>query len=470
VRVKKKKSKALLYVLAAVLLLLSTTLYSFYRSAQGAYDGGDVAAMSGTPGKKVRAREVQADPGMVRREGTYCFIVGATDDEGYRTDTMMLVFFEPAKETLNVLQIPRDLLVETGHASNKANALYAYGKGALMKSALSSAFGIPIDNYVVINLDCFRTIVDKLGGVEVNVPFDMDYEDPYQDLYIHLKAGKQVLDGEGAEGFVRFRYGYVDMDFGRMNAQKIFLAAAAKTAIKPVNIAKIPGLVDTVFKHMKTDLTASEILSYATKAVGVPLSNVRMFTMPSESWYYAGESGLTAYKDETMYIINNYFSPYDSLIENATLVEYGRKYESAFNLDGDTLVEIDENRPKFNLDPKWNWETYLAKQQGLTVNGTSDGEDDPPDAEPEPPEGEEPQGGGTSGGSGTEPQGGESSGATEPQGGGTSGTTESEGGGTGGGATEPQGGETGETPEMGTEDGDETVVADTEDREEDNGE
>ncbi|HWQ50954.1 MAG TPA: LCP family protein [Terriglobales bacterium] len=365
---KSRTKKIVLYSLLAVVGLLCGVLFSIYRSAAGAYDPGNTAPTdTGAPGKKPRERAVQADPSMVRREGTYCFVVGATDNEGYRTDTMMLVFFEPAKQVLNILQIPRDLFIDTGHDSNKANALYAYGKGALMKSALSSAFGIPIDDYVVINLTCFRTVVDKLGGVPLSVPFDMDYEDPDQDLYIHLKAGQQTLNGKDAEGFVRFRYGYADMDFGRMNAQKMFLAALAKTVTKPTNIAKVPGLIDTVFKNMKTDLTASDMLSYATKALKIPLENVRIFSLPSESWYYDGESGLTAYRTETMYIINNYFSPYDEMIENATLVEYGRKYETQFNLDGNTLIEIDENRPTFYLNPKWNWKEFLAQQQGSTA-------------------------------------------------------------------------------------------------------
>ncbi len=374
---KSRVKKIAIYLLLGIAVLAGGVLFSIYRSAAGAYDPGTtVPADSGAPGKKARERAVQADPSMVRREGTYCFVVGATDNEGYRTDTMMLVFFEPAKQVLNILQIPRDLLIETGHASNKANALYAYGKGALMKSALSSAFGIPIDDYVVINLTCFRTVVDKLGGVELDVPFDMDYEDPDQDLYIHLKQGLQTLDGKEAEGFVRYRYGYVDMDFGRMNAQKMFLAAMAKTVTKPAGITKVPGLIDTVFKNMKADLTASQMLSYATKALKIPLENIRIFSLPSESWYYDGESGLTAYRTETMYIINNYFSPYDGLIENATLVEYGRKYNTEFNLDGNTLVEIDENRPTFYLNPKWDWQEFLAHQQGTAVTEQDGQEDD----------------------------------------------------------------------------------------------
>ncbi len=359
--------KVALGILLGIVLIGLYLFARFMSAANSAYEPSVPVVSGGEPWKAVRERAVQTDPGMVRRDDTHIFIVGATDSEGYRTDAMLLVFFEPSADKLNVLQVPRDLFIEAGNASNKANTLNAYGGGELMKSAMSSAFGIPIDNYVVVSIDVFKQLVDEIGGVEIEVPFDMDYEDPYQDLYIHLDKGLQVLNGEQAEGFVRYRFGYVNMDFGRMNAQKMFLAAAAKELIEPANMLKVPGLIDIVFKNMKTDLTAGEMLSHATSALTVPLENIRIFTTPSESWYYDGESGLTVYKDEIMYIINNYFSPYDELITNATIVEYGRDFNSEFNLDGDSLVDIDEERPLFYLDPKWNWEEYLAAQKGETT-------------------------------------------------------------------------------------------------------
>lgn len=364
-----------LFVLVA--MLVTTGMY-FYSVAAGAYidpDQGD----RGTGIHYIRYEGGTTPEGAARNEDAHIFLVGGTDEEGYRTDAMLLVYFNPAEKQLNILQIPRDLFVDTGYASRKANALYAYGKGALMKSVLTETFGIPIDNYVVINLACFKTVVDKLGGVKVDVPVDMDYEDPAQGLIIHLKKGEQTLTGAQAEGFVRFRYGYTDMDIGRMRAQQIFLSAFAKTALDSKNIAKIPGIITAVFQNMKTDFTVNDMLARASEALTLSLSDVRIFSFPGESWYYKGESGLTAYHDEVMYIINNYFSPYDELITGETLMELGRKEDGEWNLDGKTLVEIDENHPKFYVNPKWNWQDYLAKQLGTATQ-------QPADPEPENPE------------------------------------------------------------------------------------
>ncbi|NLT57429.1 MAG: hypothetical protein GXX99_00510 [Clostridiales bacterium] len=359
----------LVTVLLVVLALLVTTGLFFYTLASSTYEppppppdptvepGGDGDSELPGDGPDVEER--------VRRKGVYTILIGGTDFEGYRTDAMILAMFDTGNKQLNLLQIPRDLFVETGRDSRKANALYAYGKGPLMVSALSKELGLEIDHYVVINLSCFRKIVDSLGGVKLNVPFDIDYEDPYQDLYIHLKKGEQVLNGKQSEGFVRFRYGYLDMDIGRMNAQQLFLSALAKTVLD--NVTKIPGLITTLFQSMKTDMTVDFMSLRAMEALKLSLEDVRIFTLPGESWYYGGESGLTGYRDETFYLLTRHFNIYEGepLIEGS-LKEYGHKSDEQPDLEGRTLVEIDQQHPKFNLNPKWDWKSYLAAQQGAT--------------------------------------------------------------------------------------------------------
>ena len=392
---KRSVAAAILAGIFVLVAMLVTTAIYFYAVAAGAYiDPNSVEKGEGIHYIRYEGEGFpQTNPD---NEEAHIFLVGGTDEDGYRTDAMLLVYFNPSEKELNILQIPRDLFVDTGYASRKANALYAYGKGPLMKSVLSETFGIPIENYVVINLACFKTVVDKLGGVTMDVPFDMDYEDPAQGLSIHLKQGVQTLSGEQAEGFVRFRYGYVDMDLGRMRAQQMFLSAFAKTALDAKNITKIPGIITAVFQNMKTDFTVNDMLARAAEALTLSLEDVRIFSLPGESWYYKGESGLTAYHDETMYIINNYFNPYDELITDETLMELGRNSTGTWNLDGSTLVEIDENHPKFNLNPKWDWEEYLAGQLGTNTTPEPEPEADPepepePEANPEPEADPEPE-------------------------------------------------------------------------------
>ncbi len=382
---KRAKRYKFTFVAAAVIVTLVLALLGaliwLYMAANASYveppeEPVDVAIIDPNADEDEPQEEDKPDGVLTRKEDAYTFIVAGKQSIGYLTDTMILVYFCPSENALNLMQIPRDTFIDIGYPSSKANALYAYGQGPLMKSALSEAFGIEIDNYAVIGLESFRNIVDLLGGVEIDVPFDMDYEDPAQDLYIHIDKGLQVLDGEQAEGFVRFRYGYNNMDLGRLDAQKMFLTAMAKTMIQPENIAKLPSMFNEVFKNLKTDMPASEMLSMATSALGIPLENVRMFTLPGEPWYHSGESGLTAYKEETMYMINNYFNPYDEMITDAKIVEYGREYVGEILLDGQSLIEIDEDAPDFSLNPKWDWEEYLAQVTGANEPEEDDTESD----------------------------------------------------------------------------------------------
>lgn len=355
-------------IICTVLLVILACAMSMglflYTMAKGAVV--PVGVVPEDPGTGEGRQVFEYTSNRTRKENVHTFLLGGTDKDGYRTDAMLLVYFAPDEGVLNIMQIPRDLFVETGGDSRKANALYAYGRGPLMVSVMSETLGIEIDHYIVINLSCFRQLVDQLGGVTVNVPVNMDYEDPYQDLSIHLTKGEHTLNGKQAEGFVRFRYGYADMDIGRMKAQQIFISAMAKTVLEPSNALKIPGLISTVFDNMRTDVTVNSMLAYATQALKLSMEDVRLFTMPSESWYDKGESGLTAYRAETLYMISNYFNPYvgnDILVEG-TLQELGRTGDADINLHGRTLVEIDENHPKFYVNPSWDWQSYLSAQQG----------------------------------------------------------------------------------------------------------
>lgn len=133
---------------------------------------------------------------------------------------------------------------ETGRAYNqvtKLNAIHSYSdeKNCCTNTVLQieDLLGINIDHYVKIDLDAFRKIVDTVGGVEVDVPQDMDYEDPVQDLYIHLDAGLQTLNGEQAEQLVRFRK-YPTGDEGRIEVQQLFLKALAEKVLSSESILK----------------------------------------------------------------------------------------------------------------------------------------------------------------------------------------------------------------------------------------
>jgi len=213
-----------------------------------------------------------ADRVLSRREGVYTIFLAATDVEGYRTDTMMVMCYDTVKQTIGVVSIPRDTLV----ARESGNPHLVYGKGGVEQRVedVSHMLGIPIDFYVKVNIKGFITLVDYLGGVDFYVPCDMDYDDPTpgQALHIHYKEGRQVLGGQQAMEVARFRKnndgsGYTDT--GRTQTQQKLLIALAKKVLAWNNIAKINGFVEIFNKNVSTDLSMDEMLYFASQAMGL---------------------------------------------------------------------------------------------------------------------------------------------------------------------------------------------------------
>ena len=153
--------------------------------------------------------EIETEQPKSLRDGIYNILICGTDDDGTRTDTIIIAHLDTTDHTVALLSIPRDTPVATGNGGiMKINSVYAGGGADGMQrlsGRLRELLGFPVDGYVLVNLDAFKKTVDLVGGVEFDVPQDMDYEDASQDLYIHLKAGLQRLDGEKAMELVRFR-------------------------------------------------------------------------------------------------------------------------------------------------------------------------------------------------------------------------------------------------------------------------
>ncbi len=259
------------------------------------------------------------------------FLVMGRDKDAWNTDVMMIVNFNMREGSLSVLQIPRDTYTEIdgmhGRLNTmmkiKRNAAYSENKrlsqtelikAGMQKTvkALEKSLCIQIDGYAIVNLEGFRNIINVIGGVYMDVPYDMDYDDPDQDLYIHLKKGPQVLDGSEAEMFVRFRSGFVQGDIGRVNSQKIFLTALFKQLQTNLTLTTVPQLAEQVIKYVTTDVPLADIIIYAKELLGVDMAKVSMMTLPgkdaratSGAWYYV------MHREDTLTVINDYFNVYD---------------------------------------------------------------------------------------------------------------------------------------------------------------
>ena len=157
-----------------------------------------------------------------------------------------------------------------------------------MAEKVSEMLGVPVDYYVSVDLDAFGAIVETIGGVYFDVPIDMDYDDPYQDLYIHLEKGYQKLDAQGAIGVVRFRHnndgtGYYNQDYGRVETQRKFLAALVSQTITVSNVTKVTELIRILSDYVDTNMPLDDMIWFATAAIGMDLSTaLETATVPSE--------------------------------------------------------------------------------------------------------------------------------------------------------------------------------------------
>ena len=225
----------------------------------------------------------------------YNVLLLGKDDAAGLSDVIILASINAQSGDVNILQIPRDTYFNYTDASYKKingapNALTNAG----FASALSDALGVEIDFYFEIKLSTLKKIVDAISGVDVNVPMDMDYEDPTQGLSIHLKKGSNHLLGDEALSFIRFRSGYITGDIGRLDAQKIFLNAFIKRIGEQKNPIILLNILKLVLAESDTNIGEQNLISLGMKGSKNHGGTTRYITAPGEAvqseesgaWYY----------------------------------------------------------------------------------------------------------------------------------------------------------------------------------------
>ena len=240
----------------------------------------------------------------------YNLLLLGQDEAAELTDVIMLIHVDAEAGRMCLAQIPRDTYFRyTDRNYKKINgAVKTLGGAKALCEALERALPVSVDGYVLMDLDCVREAVDLLGGVEINVPCDMDYEDPAQGLSIHLKKGRSVLSGTEAEQFVRFRAGYLRGDLGRIDAQKLFLAAFFKAAAA-VDVRELPRFASLAVRAVDTDLSLDLVISLFRCVREIPETNITVLTLPGEeirssgsgAWYYVLSRDGTAEVMETQF-------------------------------------------------------------------------------------------------------------------------------------------------------------------------
>ncbi len=200
-----------------------------------------------------------------------------------RSDTMLLMRFDPTLESqqVNMLSIPRDtqvLIPDVG--VTKINDANVEGGGKLATQVVSETLNdVPVDRFVRLTTDTFKDLVDAVGGVNVFVAQDMKYKDETQDLDIDLEQGWQVLDGEQAEQFARFRndqYG----DIGRVQRQQVLLKALREKVQSPAIIPRLPNLISLIQENIDTNLSWEEMLALMNFSRQLDQNDLNMVMLP----------------------------------------------------------------------------------------------------------------------------------------------------------------------------------------------
>ena len=234
----------------------------------------------------------------------YNVLLMGVDASGALTDVIMIYQIDPQNNKINVLSIPRDTKVTYNNRTEKINAVHSYGsrqkdaQGGDRGDEYAIKFireltGIPIHHYMCINTTAFRQIIDELGGFDFDVPRDMDYDDNYQDLHIHLKKGYQHLDGDKAEQLVRFRR-YTNGDIDRVKMQQSVLRALIEQKVNINYVSKVPSIFSIIRANVSTDMTASEVAALANDVLyisGESADNVSIYTADGSF----GDSGGVSY-------------------------------------------------------------------------------------------------------------------------------------------------------------------------------
>lgn len=217
-------------------------------------------------------------------------ILGYQADEA-TTDTIILVHLDVGRRTVTLVSIPRDTWVPVPkQGPMKINAAYAFG-GAHMTARVASRLlgGVPIDAIVALQPEGAAAIVDAMGGLDVSVDEDMNYDDDNGELHIHLQKGEQHLNGAQVAGYVRFRHDPAS-DFGRVKRQQMVLKLLIDRLSEPQNWTKLPNIMQLARKDIKTTLNDRQLVSLLTIYRNVPDENIRSFTLPSKAGWVGDAS------------------------------------------------------------------------------------------------------------------------------------------------------------------------------------
>lgn len=340
-----------------------------------------------------------------RKDGYYTFLLAGRDTTSGLTDTIILITYDTKGQNITAISLLRDTMVNTTGKTGgqkRLNAVYTRNLGdkdlsdrertengmTALKQEVSKLTGIYPDFYVLVEWEAIGRLVDAIGGVEFEVPFLMDYRDPYQDLVIYQEPGLRLLDGEDAMQVIRFRKNsdgtHVLGDAGRTQIQRDFLTAALKKCLTPEILLRVPALAQIFTENVSTDLTVGNILAFAQLAVGMEVEeNVRFVSMPFDNTSYRGAALVVARQDELLELLNDGINPYQEAIGDDDLQLMYRKRGGGFGVTNASLLD-----PAVGQAPAPSQPSQDSPDSSQAPDDPSGGQDNPdPDETDTPPGG-----------------------------------------------------------------------------------
>ncbi len=260
------------------------------------------------------------------KDGVYTILLFGVDTSSNNTDTIMLVTADTKNQTCNVVSIPRDSMVNVSWSTKKINSVYMNQGLEGLEDQVKNVTGIQPDYYVKVDWSAIGGLVDAIGGVWYDIPYDMNYDDPAQDLHIHLSAGYQELDGDMAMQLVRWRKNNDGTsasvgDIGRIDIQQDFLMSVAKQTLKISNLLHLPSLIRVFRSSVESDLSFGNLLWFGLQYLRADLETDLNFTLlPGNiDGSYQNLSYVLLYPSQIVELMNTSFNPYQNPLTEENL-------------------------------------------------------------------------------------------------------------------------------------------------------
>ena len=328
-----------LAVTFGILAVVIIGAFAWYRNWARAPETGQGGLNDyGTPvPEKTGVAAVAPENAANHRDGVYTFLISGIDVVGYHNDTNLVGMFDTVAGKLNIVSLPRDMLVNVNLNIKKINQPYAAAKNnsqdatQALLDTVADVLGYQVDMYAFVNIEAAADIVDAIGGVNFNIPFDMDWDAPDQDLYIHIKAGPQTLNGENFVNAMRFRmsndgsHSYAGGDIERIEFQQQLLMALAQQLLQIGNVLNIGEIYSAVMDNTETNVSLGNIAYLLEQFMKLSSDDITFQTIPNRmDGMINGLNYVMPIIDEWLVMLNDYLNPFDQEIteSNINMISY----------------------------------------------------------------------------------------------------------------------------------------------------